>query len=222
METLSFIMQPKYSFDHEMNCIISGDFYYTKSDLIPLYDSNGNFVMNHSIEERTKKKDKARITEIYHTYKYVFQKDYKFYLVDLLYHSERSSLERYRWGDVGCFFDYKHIQSRDSLENYKFAKPIEMCLFGTQSFSVFHNLNKRILDFDYKEYLKNKNDFIKENDLNESQMDQLNYIFDSNLLLYANYFLVDIEKLKSKSFDIKKQTIERLMFKINQKQNKWK
>lgn len=224
MERLNSVFNHKKHFDSDLNCYVSGEFTYIKETAKPLYDENGVFYMNHMIRETRSEKKTIKLNEFFNTVHYVFQKDYKFHLIEICYYSNYDDLISYQWDSINSYVD-RHEQFNRNKNDFKIERPIEMCLSGTNSFSVFHNLNKKIIHFDYKQYLKNKNDFEKNNDLTELQKNQLNSIFNYNLMLISKYFMCDIEQLTSKSFDIKKQMIKRLMFNINEKENynrRWK
>lgn len=202
---------------HDLRVTIFGDFQYSNTVTTPCYDNEGNFLFNHKEEVYKMEDNKSGyIDELFSSLKIcdtVFQKDYKFYKIKMFNHSTREDLEKYNWskikGYVSFVDEYKDYEMPYIKKNPSIH---EMCIEGTRKYSVYRKLGKSILDFDYNLYKKNKDEFIKHN---SDCKNEVEYIFNENLNIVANFFLCDVKKLKSKSFNKREQMVKRLMFNIN-------
>jgi hypothetical protein len=220
MERFRGVVNSRLSFNQNLDVVISGDFMYVTEEEIDCFDKDGNFLMKHKKEVFTNRENSDLIKNCFSIGKIcksVFQKDFDFRLIETFYYSKHEDLIKYPWASINCFIESIPENENNPRFRYldrQYAKTNEICLSGTQRYSVFHNLGKKIINFSYSEYKKNLDKFIKEN---ESHKDEAMYIFNKNLEMFANYFMCETEELKSEKFDIKKQFMKKLNFKINQK-----
>jgi len=221
MEIFNGVLGSRITFNENLKAVIHGEFQYKKTTEIPCYDKNGNFLLNHENIEYYSKSNQSDFIENLFDRKIVdnvFQKDFNFYILKTFYYSNHEDLQKYDWSTLNCKIDYKNEREIrykwNKTECQKYAETNEMCIIGTENYSVFHNLSKKIINFNYKTYNQNRLIFIKQNPKLENEV---NYIFNLNLLNFSNYFMCDVEHLKSSKFNMKEQFIKRLMFKINNK-----
>tara|TARA_R110000868_G_C10645194_1_gene744464 strand:+ start:43 stop:720 length:678 start_codon:yes stop_codon:yes gene_type:complete len=218
MKYLKLIINSSYSFDEEFNTYIRGEFHYIDETEIKLFDENGNFYMNHIIENRSVEHNKkCLINELeFHIYNKVFQIGFDFKVIKTGYISTIDDLQKYPWEFFGCEIEYSPdlFSSYHKPEREKKSKPKIMSCSGSAKYSVFQNIGKQILEFNYKQYKKNFDKFIKENELDEALVRQANWIFDCNLILISDFFMCEVEQLKSPNFSVKTQMIKKFMKKI--------
>jgi len=222
------VIGSKLEFNANLKLSISGSFMYTDYETINCYDKDGNFLMKHTKERPYSKQNSAFVEDVYNErslIKTVFQKNFEFYKVVMFAYSRQEDLLKYRF--YNSRFSMESIPFNrggwhrvDEQVAFKYANTKEMCLVGTKNYSIFHEVGKGILEFDYQKYKSNKDEFIKNNpDVVKYGTHNIDYLFEKNLQIVADYFMCDVDYLKSKHFDIKTQIIKRLMYKINLKQN---
>lgn len=221
------VIGSRLEFNSDLKLFISGRFMYTDYEKIDCYDNNGNFLMKHTKEIPYSKEDSGFVEDVYSersVIKTVFQKNFDFHKVIMFPYSRQEDLLKYnfyssRFSMESIPFNRGGWHRVDEQEAFKYANTKEMCLFGTQKYSIFHDVGKGILEFDYQKYKSNKDKFIKNNpDVVKYGTDNIDYLFQKNLQIVADYFMCDVDYLQSKQFNIKTQIIKRLMYKINQKE----
>ena len=150
-------------------------------------------------------------------YSTIIQKDFKFYIFETDKEIRNSdNLQKY----ISCkneFIDKKEdFCLRDKSFRLKCSKPIEMSIVSLNStYAIHRKIGKKILDFNYKNYLNEKQLIIEKQPKNEYLV---NHLFEHNLKLIADFFLTDVEKIKQGKLDIRIGMQKRLMFNINNKQ----
>jgi hypothetical protein len=144
----------------------------------------------------------------------VHQKNYNFFIIkskiDIKTVDELQKIANI----INCEIEHKEILS-DKLKSYrvKNLRPIEFCFSGYDYF-IKEKLGKKVLDFDFANYSKNKNEFINKH---PELKNCVNYLFEHNLKLIADFFLTDVEKIKQGKLNIRIGMQKRLMFNINNK-----
>jgi hypothetical protein len=221
------VINSRLQFNSDLKLSISGRFMYTDYQTIECYDKDGNFLMNHTKKTPYSKEDSGFVEDIYSEIsliKTVFQKNFEFHKVIMFPYSRQEDLLKYhfynsRFSLESIPFNRGGWHRVDEQEAFKYANTKEMCLVGTKNYSIFHEVGKGILEFDYQKYKSNKDEFIKNNpDVFKYGTDNIDYLFTKNLQIVADYFMCDVDYLKSKHFNIKTQIMKRLNYKINQKE----
>lgn len=144
----------------------------------------------------------------------VFQKNYDFFLLESLTDIRKvEKLERIS-KITDCQIEHKEFLA-NKLKDFrlKSIRPLEFTFSGYDYF-LSRKLGKKILDFNYENYLVNKNNFNKKH---PNLSEQTEYLFDSNLRIISDFFLTDVDKIKKGKLDIRIGIQKRLMFNINNK-----
>lgn len=216
MRTFRTVINGRLEVQNDLRIKVFGDFNYRVEKQVDCFDEKGNFMFKHTQESFETENNKSDYIENLYSYNLintVFQKNFKFYKFKMIGYSRLEELEMYRWGNINSYVgQINKFTVRDKNYDLMYAKTHEFSIFGTKGYTVYHKLGKSIFDFNYNEYTKNKNKFIKENPENKYNVE---YIYYENLKIVANYFMCDVKKLKSKTFNMREQMIKRLMFNIN-------
>ena len=220
MRTFRGVINGRLEVQNDLRIKVFGDFNYMVKKQVDCFDEKGNFMFKHLKESFETESNKSDYIDNLYSDKLidaVFQKNFKFYNLKMLGYSRLEELQMYDWNNVNSYIGYiNEFNLVDKRHNLMYAKTHEFSIYGTKNYSVYHKLGKSILDFNYGDYTKRKNDFIKEN----PRLDwQVEYIYRQNLKIVANYFMCEVDFLKSKHFNMREQMIKRLMFNINNRNN---
>ena len=192
------------------------DYYY-----IDLFTQDGNFYKKELVQKYYEKKEDLNISK-YNISKYsplqyeIIQIDYNFYLIQIV---ERLSVIEGRnllcnmltkYGIKGinsgrilyiekyCAFQKKNY--------YEVFLPIEIC-----SYKIDRRNTKSFANFEYKNYLENKNKAIKNY---PDYKDEIENIFDENIKIICGFYEINEKELKKENFDRLKHSIKILNKKI--------
>lgn len=187
---------------------------------INLFDENGVFFKT---ELTSKVKDEFLDIRVDNrlTKKEVIQVDYNFYLIPV---SERHSLASGREKTFQMLKDFKikgferYGYSSDiniehswkfEREKYTINRPLEICFKDEYRFNTLS-----FMEFSYKKYIKNYEDFIIKNPVWENEALQLKR---TNLFIILDFYDVSLKVLSRNNFDRLKYAIRALNIKINNK-----
>lgn len=213
----------RFSYDENRTLIAEGKFLYEKYKEIELFDSEGNFHETKRIYERfsEEKKDSVKALNLQHGTGLI-QLNFDFVEIDYPYFNTVDELRRVDWKTLGCFVERKFddfYEFGDCRRSHKglvdYASEIEFVGFGTKGYDVNHFLGKNILSFDYKKYNENR---LKAIENFPDEKEWINQTFKQNMRMLSFYFMCTVDEIKSPKFDLKKQMMKRLNYKINKKQ----
>jgi hypothetical protein len=215
MERFRTVLNYNLEVQPDLRVMLSGEYVYDDIQEVKCYDEHGNFMFTTENKKVINRKESKFVDNVYANrtsyLETVFQRNYNFEIIKMLEYSRVEELNLYNWKKVNGYVcsinDFIEIEKK-----YNLKKPDirEMCMVGTKNYSVFINLGKKIIDFDYNKYTRNKEVFIENNPKFEWQVD---YIYNQNLKIVANFFMVDVKYLPK--LDKSKEMIKRLMFNIN-------
>jgi hypothetical protein len=211
------VINGSLTFDESLNVYIEGLFSYENIEEIKCYDENGNFLFTHEKKTYTGEEKKDRITNVFSKnkiYKSVFQTNFNFRFIETFNSSTFDELNKYNWGNLG--YELTHTEEFNEYDkqyriNHNYPV-VEHCMFGSKKYSIVKKYGKNIINFDYKKYKSNKDNFIKNN---PEYKEETEYIFKQNLRLLSEYFMCTVTHLKSDKFNIRESFIKRLNKKIN-------
>jgi hypothetical protein len=160
--------------------------------------------------------DWSFIENLSHEYFDVIQKDFDFIALKTKVHpyghdfsqlvANRLKLDFYPIEDFSLLFkEDRKINFKPTILAYK--------VNGT-SYGCHQKLGKNILDFDYNVYNQNRLNFIKSN---PNLTECVNFLFNHNIKLIAEYFQCSTDELMKPKFDIFKVFHKKLMIKITLK-----
>lgn len=156
--------------------------------------------------------------------KSVIQIDYKFHLVPVDIRGDIDSLWSAKYGLEKSLNRKFHIENLtgyfEGLRGLGFYKhevkihsnfPYEICFVGCTRSIVSKNY-KTFSEFNYEDYHKNKEDFIKNNPDKKGIIEMM---FNNNIKAICSFYLITEKQLKTNKFNKLEQSIKRLNIKIN-------
>jgi len=195
---------------------VKGDISFVKNKWIKLYEENGDFYKEELVQTH---KDKKADIKVNKGLLDLIQVDYNFYIIPV---SERHSLKDGRnkthsmlsdFGLKGLNKDYEqHFTELSEYPHkriYEITRPLEFMYSNEYRFNLHSFMN-----FNYKQYLLNYNNFIK---IEPDWKSTADYLFKRNVKIICDFYRVTEEILKRDNFDKVKYSIAALNRKINEK-----
>jgi len=195
---------------------VKGYISFVKRKWIKLYEENGDFYKDELVKTHQNKNADVKVDKKMND---LIQVDYNFYIIPI---SERHSLKGGReqtfrmlksFGLKGLNNDYNchfsEIIQHPHKTIYEITRPLEFMYCDQYRFNLHSFMN-----FNYKQYLLNYNNFIEREPDFKSNAD---YLFRQNVKIICDFYRVTEDILKRDNFDKIKYSIAALNRRINEK-----